>query len=381
MKQIKTISTIILLVVIAGCGGDKQSIITVDVTKSYPKKELILQDFMDVEYIPLETTDEFLTQGVVEAVGSEYLLVKNRINDGDIFIFDRKTGKGVRKINRKGQGPEEYENISGRMVFDETNGEMFVKSSKKMLIYDLDGYFKRSFLSSHTDIFDYDKDNLIGYDMSDYYKRGEDRKKAYHVILSKQDGSTTREIFIPFETIHTPIVRKAAGSAFTGEFSQIIPNQGKWILADASSDTLYTYSQNNKLNPFLVRTPSTYVMNPEIYLSIMALTDSYIFMKTVKNDFDFETGRGFNLNALMYDRKENSIFEYTVYNGDYTEKKTLSSFMWWPYNHAIAASVILESYQLVEDYKKGILKGKLKDIASTMDAEDNPVIMLVKQKK
>ncbi|MDR1200737.1 MAG: 6-bladed beta-propeller, partial [Tannerellaceae bacterium] len=65
MKRINTILAIILLVVLAGCGGNKQSngdLIIVDVSKSYPEKELILQDFMDVEYIALETTDEFLTQ-------------------------------------------------------------------------------------------------------------------------------------------------------------------------------------------------------------------------------------------------------------------------------------------------------------------------------
>lgn len=57
MKWIITISAI-LLFTLAGCGKDKQStneLITVDVTKNYPEKELTLQDFMDVEYIPLET--------------------------------------------------------------------------------------------------------------------------------------------------------------------------------------------------------------------------------------------------------------------------------------------------------------------------------------
>lgn len=105
MKQTKTILAVILLVVLAGCGENKQSnndLIIVDVSKSYPKKELILQDFMDVEYVALETTDEFLTQGLVQDVGKEYILATNRNNDGDIFIFDRKTGKGVRKINRRG---------------------------------------------------------------------------------------------------------------------------------------------------------------------------------------------------------------------------------------------------------------------------------------
>ena len=49
MKQTKTILAVILLVVLAGCGENKQSnndLIIVDVSKSYPKKELILQDFL-----------------------------------------------------------------------------------------------------------------------------------------------------------------------------------------------------------------------------------------------------------------------------------------------------------------------------------------------
>lgn len=46
-----------ILFILMGCGVDKSdSLVTVDVTVNYPKKELVLQDFMDVEYIPLETT-------------------------------------------------------------------------------------------------------------------------------------------------------------------------------------------------------------------------------------------------------------------------------------------------------------------------------------
>lgn len=59
---------IIILFVMAGCGGDHSStdgLITVDVNDSYStKKELVLQDFMDVEYIPLETNDEFINRAM-----------------------------------------------------------------------------------------------------------------------------------------------------------------------------------------------------------------------------------------------------------------------------------------------------------------------------
>jgi hypothetical protein len=50
-------------------------------------------------------------------------------------------------------------------------------------------------------------------------------------------------------------------------------------------------------------------------------------------------------------------------------------------NNEIAFSKKNEADELVEDYKKGVLKGKLKEIATGLKEEDNPVIMLVKHKK
>ena len=75
MKRLNFIWVIILIIVV-GCsqsGIQSGDIITVDVTANYPHKELILQDFMDVEYIPLETTDEFLCQGFLQAIGKDII--------------------------------------------------------------------------------------------------------------------------------------------------------------------------------------------------------------------------------------------------------------------------------------------------------------------
>ena len=127
----------------AGCGGDHSStdgLITVDVNDSYStKKELVLQDFMDVEYIPLETNDEFINRACVQAVGEKYIIVTNFYDDGNIFVYGR-NGKAIRKINRKGQGEEEY--VSMRSVsLDEENEEIFVNDfhAKKIRVYDLEG--------------------------------------------------------------------------------------------------------------------------------------------------------------------------------------------------------------------------------------------------
>ena len=62
-----TIFFLSILLITTGCKRLDQTtddLITVDVTNnSFPKKELALQDFMDVEYIPLETNDDFVNQG------------------------------------------------------------------------------------------------------------------------------------------------------------------------------------------------------------------------------------------------------------------------------------------------------------------------------
>lgn len=54
------------------------------------------------------------------------------------------------------------------MILDENNGEVFIKSpGNKILVYDLYGSFKRCLNIDRevSSVFDYDKSNLIGYDM------------------------------------------------------------------------------------------------------------------------------------------------------------------------------------------------------------------------
>jgi len=384
MKRANSISLIILIAILAGCGGGKQSLddfITVDVTKTrYPQKELILQDFMDVEYIALETNDDFLNQGFVQAIGKEVILVKNIINDGYIFVYDR-NGKCLRKFNRKGQGPEDYTFILC-IALDEDNGEMFVNDqmSRKIVVYDLYGKFKRSFKHKegngsffYTFIFNYDKDNLICYDQFN--------EETGFVLISKKDGRITKEINIPFKEKKLLLQRSSNYYASPSLYPTIIPFAGNWILVELSSDTVYTLLQDYRLNPFIVRTPSIQSMGPEIFLVLRSMTERYYFMETIKNVYDFETGRGFPRTFMMYDTQEKAFFGYNVYNVDYLNKKEIYMNVLRTGNQDIETWQALNSDQLVEDYEKGILKGKLKEIAAALDAEDNPVIMLIKHKK
>ena len=380
---------------IAGCRGGEQSetqsdgFITVDVTANYPKKELILQDFMDVEYIALETNDDFITQGLVQDIGRDIIIVTNRNDDGDIFTFDR-NGKALKKINRKGQGAEEYTDVLG-IALDEDNGEMFVNDylARKILVYDLDGNFKRRLQHKeglmYDKIYNFDRENLICHDGLNDNSTSLSLINVGQsfLIISKQDGSITKEIQIPFKEKKSKVIKfKDEVDGLTYAYApstdhSLVPYLDNWILVELSADTMYNYSPDHyQMEPLITRTPSVQSMDPEVFLFISLLTDRYYFMEKVTKDVSQGEFPGTD---LLYDKQKNAIFRYIVYNGDYSNKEQayLKSV---PVNTKIPSRQILETPQLVEDYKNGRLKGRLKEIASELDEEDNPVIMLIKHK-
>ena len=102
MKKILILISITLFFLCISCEEKIQSsseFSLINVDKNYSFKELILQNFMDVEYILLETNADFLCEGFVQDVGKKYIIVRNFKHTGDIFIFDRQ-GRAVKKFNR-----------------------------------------------------------------------------------------------------------------------------------------------------------------------------------------------------------------------------------------------------------------------------------------
>ena len=389
MKKVNIFLTILFLT--AGCGGNRQAdienegLITVDVSRSYPQKELILQDFMDVEYIVLETDGEFYTQGVVQTFGEDIVVVKNRLNDGDIFIFD-KNGKGLRKFNRLGRGAEEYTFISW-IALDEDNNEMFVSDNmtRRILVYDLDGKYKRSLKQmegrgSYNGGFNFNNDYLICYDNFSPNADEEIRRNSFFIVY-KHNG-IIKEMEIP--------VKKKISTVMNVQYDRplaigppnclLTPYQSNWILTEPSSDTVYIYMPDESMQPFIVRTPSVQSMEPEIFLFPGVLTDRYYFLQTIKKEWDFERFTGLPSTDLLYDRQEKTIFKTVVYNGDYSNEKLVNMFQ-DSVNDKIAFWQKIEADELVEDFKNGVLKGRLKEIAAGIEEESNPVIMLVKYKK
>lgn len=390
MKNTITLS-IIAASLLVGCSGNKSSdksadeLITIDVMAEYPEKELILQDFMDVEYIPLDNFDEYITQGIVKAIGKNHIIVTNINSDGDIFIFDR-SGKGVKKINRKGSSGEEYNSIYN-IVCDEKNQEFFVNdnSTNKVLVYDFDGNYKRTLPykdgCKFVDIQNFGQGELICSNST--FARIKDTNISPIYIISKQDGTIIATPDIKYGEKKSATMRIESDGKLFGispsTVFPILPLGEDRILMEISSDTVYRYSADHSIKPFFVRTPSIHAMNPEVFLFTSLFTDKYYFIEAVKKEYDFNQKKGFPSTNLVYDTSDQCIYTYKVFNDDFTTRDEVN-LKSRPLSGDIQSCQTLEAYKLIEAYEKGELKGRLKEIASTLEEDSNPVIMLLKSK-
>ena len=271
MKNIHIIWIVLSLMMI-GCKKnvslENGDVIMIDVAKDgYSQKEIILQDFMDVEYIALDSSDDFLCQGQVLAVGAKIIVVRNDIQDGDIYLFDRKKGTGIRKINRKGNGNEEY-TIAYNVVLDEDNEELFVNDvmQNKIIVYDLSGNYKRHFSRYEkariNQIYNFDKEKLICKIEDDNVTLG----KSTFIVISKQTGEVVIETSISYKEKKMMKIADGGNLLMFYSYPSILHFQNHWIFSEVSSDTVFKFSPEHDRVPVIIKRPSIQSMLPEVFL-------------------------------------------------------------------------------------------------------------------
>ena len=125
--------------------SENKDLRVIDVAGGVGNSRLVnLSEIADtIEYIPLETTKK---ESLVERLFDDKIFYENGVlyvsqKNGSIKIFDRR-GEYVNTINRKGRGPQEYEQLWG-IDIDESTGNVCVKGYCKILEYTKDGHFVR----------------------------------------------------------------------------------------------------------------------------------------------------------------------------------------------------------------------------------------------
>jgi hypothetical protein len=361
----------------------------IDISKIHPKKEIILQNVAEIEYIPLETTDEILLSGLCQlAYLSEKYIVVWEPKLFEVFIFDR-NGRIRSHFNHKGQGDKEY-TIMRNVIFDEQNEEIFVFNVNSILVYNLNGEYKRTLKYSNDfsriDAYNFDNDSFLIYDNSNMFFSTYNKKP--YMIMSKKDGSivSTLDIFLPVRYYNGSYYEvEANGQNMTMSLYIDASNNRYYgknlLLADISSDTIYLLSKNKELTPLIVRKPSVHSAEPRTVLTHQFSTDKFIFLYKIILDFDAaQNGRSITNKELIYEFANREISEVSFVNDDYPSLPWWGAVIQFPETpHNVTASLI-PTYHLKKVSKENKLKGELKKMVATLNEEDNPVLMIVKFK-
>lgn len=395
---------LVVICVLIGCTNKKEanaasSLPILDVTKEYSIREVKLDDIADVEYVPLETTDESLMPGscVFFDVSDKYIIAHD-IFGGDIFLFTRQ-GKFVRKINHIGQGAKEYLGLN-EFVVDFKAEELFVGSynNKKFFVYSFNGDYIReiplqTYHTQYKPIFNYNDEYLIANNAYYDTKLQKCLDESPYLFISKRDGSIHHsKMKIPNRISHclkSMVVRLDKSSLYTHRvyfpIRSMYQNGSEILIADFTLDTLYSLKGEDELKPIAVQYPSVRSQNPPIVIAPNIYTDSFMSFRAVPMYYNSDNEmKPFNEAPLfVWNRRSNKIEQWKVYNSLNQESDILKDSRTGDSERSLPANTICRFYNadhLIEAYKAGNLPEKAKKVAAGLHEEDNRVLAIIKFK-
>jgi hypothetical protein len=366
----------------------EQGLVTLDVTKDYPEKKIVLQDLADVKYIPLETKKNALLPNSAGCLGyvSDSLIVA-RTSDNEIVLFNG-DGSVRSSFRHVGQGSKEYQYIIG-MAVDPKAQEIFIVDyllKYRMQVYSFTGQYKRTLPIPYKMILnslqDFSADCLLACDM-DVNQGISNRAKPY-MLLSKKTGEIVKELDIHFTKRMSNRLSKPFGKNQTISaalaYDPIVRCEDSYVIGDLSADTIYTYTPQGILSPMLVRTPPVLSMETPKVICPDFKTGSYFFFDLVDFDFDFEARSGFSSKYMVYDYAAGKPYVCKLVNRDCEELScglgggSHTNTVW------NTTCYLIPSSDLVEQSEAGKVHGPLKEIATGRTDDDNPVLVIVRFK-
>lgn len=377
--------SMLLLAGSQGMRAQSNSLPVIDLSKNYPLEKLRLQDMASVEYVPLETTDDILLSGnaALSAVGDKYILV-HEFQLGDIYLFDRHTGKLKSHFNHKGGSGMEYTWIKNGTILDEKAEEIYV-CSQFIQVYSLEGKYKRTLKINCFDhdmsIFNYDDQSLLIYD--DIVIEPGREKETTHTpyrFISKKDGSPmgTLDIYFP-QRVPIAIAQQEGNMWRPYKFSY--PSNARFgddlMLMNVSSDTLYKLSPQKRLTPIFTRTPSVYASKLRNIWMPLLTTDKFMLFGTFVIDFNSTGGK---IPKFMYDFKTGQVKRVSII--DHELNYGIRGPREWDSGSgtAIAKNMSAEFVSapaMLEAYQKKRLKGNGNEVAKNLLEDDNQVVRIL----
>ena len=361
-----------------------------DLSKDYPEIKVDIHELGEVEYIPLETTDESIMRvGLYHYISNDYIIVQDL---GVMQIFDRK-GKHITRFDHTGPGPKEYHYIHGCKA-DFRAKELYIYDPKKIQVYSFSGEWIRTVGNIPEGIrpeftFDYNEKYLITHNVfHDYWnfeKLPSDLTPYY--LIDKQTGEfiplpltvknrisriVHKEIKDISENVAQPIVEKIL-------INPMLANGSDILIADFGLDTLYSY-KNDRLTPIAVQYPSAHSTNPPVVIAPFFYTDQFLIFKPVEIRYDSKYALQPLDDAplMMWNRKTNEIYRIQLYDSNRPNRKLKNTMEGMQLENPNQIFIAHYADKLCTDNEEGKLKGKLKEVASKLTEEDCHVVAICK---
>ena len=361
-----------------------------DMKLRYPKKIIDLQDIADVEYIVLETHDEGLVTGSFYTTITDSLIITYNLSN-DILFFHR-DGSFSHSFNREGGSGKEYSLISENLCVNSELREIYIYESARgrIQVYSFDGQYKRT-LKVRGDGYEYgtlfyiDSEFLLLQDLKNVDENSPHpaNPKPYY-RLSVADGSKQR---LPFKVekrisnAETWYIKETDKFASIGvSISPVANIGGELIISDFALDTVYAY-RDERLVPIARKVNWMKKSGVPWLVTLDAITDKYYLWHAIEKDTKKMVWPD---KTFLQDRYTGECTQIKLADKNITDKK-------YRFRHRASANLFCPpkgcimqyypAYRLIELYKEGKLQGELKEIASKLGEDDNPVLMLAKFKE
>lgn len=356
--------------VLLGCSctstDQEKGLTTIDLSKDYPKKEILLSEIADIQYVYMNEGNDYIYGGNPLYVSDHTFVF---YSEGS-FLFFTKDGQPKSKFNHQGNGPDEYDYFS-KVVYDEANDELYILSEKRLIVYSSSGVHKRTIALSLPDdkritsMANYNNGSLLLFDSDNF------------VLISKADGSELKRLDVSSgEKVKLYAIKQDEQrvSVIASTQNQIVNYKDGLLLSDYSTDTVYFFNKNKELIPVLIKQPSIHSMDPVIYANAFVEATDYLFYRkiTVK----VQNGQLPSV-YLMQNKKDGTVYEQEIKMDDFKGKHVeIAPEILTSSSHR--GLVVLDLAELEEAYADGRLKGKLKELMGKIDRENgNNVYMLL----
>ena len=260
LRHMKIIYLSLLTMFFFGCISqpktelDSLTIPILDISKEYPEIELDIHEIADVEYIPLETTDEsVMATGWHNCISDKYIIMKDLSR---VHLFNRE-GKHLFSFEHSGQGPKEYHYIS-ELYTDFENKEIYIADPKKIQVYSFSGEWIRTlgnipkginirftfnadkqYLITNNVFHDYFNVENLPLDLTPYYLIDKQTGEYIPLPLIVKDR-ISRVVYKGIKDISKniaePIIEKIP-------IEPMLANGSDILIADFGLDTLYSYKK------------------------------------------------------------------------------------------------------------------------------------------